>query len=82
MPRRGFFNYTATSVAMLVGVFQLSRIDGHGGYFQGRYCMNLLYELALYGDDASEKPLNATDEKLRQHQISWIAIPSRPSGSD
>ena len=77
-----FFNYAATLVAMLAGAFQLSKIDGHGGYFQGTYCMNLLYELALYGDDASEKPLNATDEKLRQHQISWIAIPSRPPQSE
>ncbi len=32
---------------MLVGVFQLSRIDRHGGYFQGRYCMNPLHEWLL-----------------------------------
>lgn len=42
--------------------------------------MNLLYELALYGDGNREQELSATDAKLRQQQISWIAVPSRPSG--
>ena len=77
-----FFNYAATLMAMLAGSLKLSTIDGHGGYFQGKFCMNLLYELALYGDGHSEQPLVGTDDKLRQHQISWIAIPSHQPGFD
>jgi hypothetical protein len=65
---------------MLASPLKISKIDCHGGYFQGKFCMNLLYELALYGDDNPAQELSATDAKLRQHQISWIAVPSRPSG--
>ena len=75
-----FFNYAATLILMLTGPLKISKIDCHGGYFQGKFCMNLLYELALYGEGDKEKELIATEEKLRQHQISWIAVPSRPSG--
>ena len=71
-----FFNYAATLLMMLASPLKISKIDSHGGYFQGKFCMNLLYELALYGDGNPEQELSATDEKLRQHQISWIAIPS------
>ncbi len=75
-----FFNYAATLILMLASPLKISKIDCHGGYFQGKFCMNLLYELALYGEGNQEKELSATDETLRQHQISWIAVPSRPSG--
>ena len=75
-----FFNYAATLLLMLASPLKISKIDCHGGYFQGKFCMNLLYELALYGDGNQEKELSATEAKLRQHQISWIAVPSRPSG--
>ncbi len=76
-----FFNYAATLILMLASPLKISKIDCHGGYFQGKFCMNLLYELALYGEGNNpEQELSATDETLRQHQISWIAVPSRPSG--
>ena len=67
-----FFNYATTLLLMLASPLKISKIDCHGGYFQGKFCMNLHYELALYGDGNQEKELNATEAKLRQHQINFV----------
>lgn len=73
-----FLNYAATLIMLIAGSMKIGKIDCHGGYFRGSFCMNLLYELALYGDDNRDRELMATEERLRHHKISWIAVPSRP----
>lgn len=73
-----FFNYAATLIMLIAGSMKIGKIDCHGGCFRGSFCMNLLYELALYGDDNRDRELMATEERLRHHKISWIAVPSHP----
>ena len=74
------FNYTATLVLMLLSPLGIGRIDSHGGYFRGRYCLNLLYELALRGAPNDKVRCHKFQTELKKHSICWIAIPSGNSG--
>ncbi len=74
-------NYIATLALMLLAPLGIGQIDSHGGYFRGRFCLDLLYELALSGipDDTDRWQQIQADLKL--HRISWISIPSESSAS-
>ena len=67
-------NYFLTAICHFLGI---GKIDSHGGYFRGKFCLNLLYALALYGEDAAREKL-VTSAKLgwnpllEKHQIAWI----------
>jgi hypothetical protein len=76
------FNYAATLMLMLLAPLGISRIDSHGGYFRGRFCLDLLYGLALRGVPASQEPSPEIQAGLKRHQISWISIPGVPIPSD
>ncbi|MEY3928518.1 MAG: hypothetical protein RLZZ516_228 [Cyanobacteriota bacterium] len=69
-------NYAATLVMMLLGSFGLSKVDGHGGYFGGKFCLDLLYGLALQEQQADAEPSEEIKAGLRAHHISWISIPA------
>jgi hypothetical protein len=74
------FNYAATLVMMLLAPLGIGRIDSHGGYFRGRFCLDLLYDLALRGVPADQKPAPEIQAELEQHCISWLSIPREPGG--
>jgi hypothetical protein len=69
-------NYAATLVLMLLAPLGIGQIDSHGGYFRGRFCMDLLYELALRGVPDQKERWDQIQAGLKQHRISWISIPS------
>jgi hypothetical protein len=71
-------NYAATFVLMLLAPFRIGQIDSHGGYFRGRFCMNLLYELALQGIPQDPQRWTQIRDGLGQHRITWISIPTEP----
>ena len=70
------FNYIATLVLMLLSPLGIGNIDSHGGYFRGRYCLDLLYELALRGVPNDNVRYHKLQDELKKHSISWITIPS------
>jgi hypothetical protein len=70
------FNYAATLVLMLLAPLGIGQIDSHGGYFRGRFCLDLLYGLALRGIPASQEPSPQIQAGLKQHRISWISVRS------
>jgi len=70
------FNYAATLALMVLPRPGTGRIDSHGGYFRGRFCLNLLYTLALYGVPVVGEPGQEIQKGLRKHQIGWIRVPS------
>jgi hypothetical protein len=70
------FNYIATLVLMLLSPLGIGNIDSHGGYFRGRYCLDLLYELALRGVPNDSVRYHKLQDELKKHSISWITIPS------
>ncbi|MBE9191129.1 alpha/beta hydrolase [Gloeocapsopsis crepidinum LEGE 06123] len=59
-------NYTATSICHFLGIGQ---IDSHGGYFRGKFCLDLIYLVALSGKAKLPPNLNM---ELKKHQIAWI----------
>jgi hypothetical protein len=65
-------NYLLTATSQFLGIGQ---IDSHGGYFRGKFCLDLLYSLALYGKEMTqanfENPIQ-WDQQLKKHQIAWI----------
>lgn len=67
-------NYAATLLLMLLGSLGLSEVDGHGGYFGGKFCLDLLYELALRGNPGNAEPSAVIQAGLQKHHISWISI--------
>ena len=71
-------NYAATFVLMLLAPLGIGQIDSHGGYFRGRFCMNLLYELALQGIPRDPQRWTQIRDGLGQHRITWISIPTEP----
>jgi hypothetical protein len=70
------FNYAATLVLMLLAPLGIGQIDSHGGYFRGRFCLDLLYGLALRGVSGEQAPSAQIQAGLEQHRISWISIPA------
>lgn len=69
-------NYTATFLMMLLAPLGIGQIDSHGGYFRGRFCLDLLHELALRGIPQDPKRWTQIQDGLEQHRITWISIPS------
>ncbi|MEB3258155.1 MAG: hypothetical protein VKN83_07560 [Cyanobacteriota bacterium] len=67
--------YGLTTLAMV-----FKRLDPHGGYFRGPFCLDLIYSLLLFGPPTSSEALASLDEELKRHQISWIDV-KNPSGS-
>ncbi|QVL53334.1 MAG: alpha/beta hydrolase [Cyanobium sp. M30B3] len=74
------FNYAATLVLMLLAPLGIGQIDSHGGYFRGRFCLDLLYDLALRGVPCDQPPSAQIQQGLKEHRISWISIPSDAAG--
>lgn len=68
-------NYVSTLVLMLLAGTGISKIDSHGGYFSGRFCLDLLYSLALLGDHDSDEPSARIKAGLQQYRLSWLFIP-------
>lgn len=63
-------NYILTAISHFLGIGQ---IDSHGGYFRGKFCLDLLYTLALYGKDRIENEYGTGwDQQIKKHQIAWI----------
>lgn len=67
-------NYFLTACCHFLGI---GRIDSHGGYFRGKFCLDLLYALALYGENSArekcrEKYKLEWHQLFQQHQIAWI----------
>ena len=69
-------NYAATLVLMLLAPLGIGQIDSHGGYFRGRFCLDLLYELALRGVPDGQRPEPELEAGLKLHRISWVSIPA------
>jgi hypothetical protein len=68
--------YGLTTLAM---VFR--RLDPHGGYFRGSFCLDLIYSLLLFGPPESEQAERSLDQQLQEHQISWITVENPPRSS-
>lgn len=67
-------NYAATFFLQIVG-----RIDSHAGYFRGKFCLDLIYDLALCGES---KYLKGHREALKlQLQSARIACLDLPGGA-
>ena len=49
---------------------RIGQIDSHGGYFRGRFCLDLLYEIALRGIPAEQKRRLEIHAEQKQHRIS------------
>ncbi|WP_434684035.1 hypothetical protein [Pseudanabaena minima] len=68
-----FFNYILTAFKHFSGI---SQIDSHGGYFRGEFCRDLIYSLALYGKEKTQKKSQVIEEnweqKFKDHQMAWI----------
>jgi pimeloyl-ACP methyl ester carboxylesterase len=66
--------------ATFIQHFLARRLDSHGGYFQGSFCLGLLYGTLLNGGgfytDRSEEDNHAFNEKLKCHQLTWIKLTS------
>ena len=67
-------NYFLTAFCHFLGI---GRIDSHGGYFRGEFCLDLLYALALYGQDSAREKLREKykldwHQLFERHQIAWI----------
>jgi hypothetical protein len=76
-------NYIATVV---LHAFQVNQLDSHGGYFRGKFCLDLIYGLALNGEESArgetdqnnfeelyDEPARSFDELLKRKQITWIS---------
>jgi hypothetical protein len=65
-----FFNYILTAIKHFSGI---SQVDSHGGYFKGKFCLDLIYSLALYGKRADQDKCNEKwNQELKNHQIAWV----------
>lgn len=62
-------NYIATAVQHL-----LKRCDSHGGYFNGEFCLDLIYGLAVNGRAKTLNPLPTFIERLEKVQIAWMDL--------
>jgi pimeloyl-ACP methyl ester carboxylesterase len=66
--------------ATFIQHFLARRLDSHGGYFQGSFCLGLLYGTLLNGGgfytDRPEKDNHAFNEELKRHQLTWIKLTS------
>ena len=62
-----------------LGAFVRGKLDPHGGYFQGVFCLDLIYQLLLSGTTKLEAAYPALEEQLNRHQIRWIDVQNPPS---
>jgi hypothetical protein len=65
---------------LLLAPLGIGQIDSHGGCFRGRFCLDLLYALALRGLPADQKPTTEIQAGLQRHRISWLSIPGELGG--
>ncbi|MFM9086681.1 MAG: hypothetical protein ACKOPT_00770 [Cyanobium sp.] len=65
--------YAFTTLAMVC-----KRLDPHGGYFHGPFCLDLIYDLLLNGPPETSQNWTNLHGKLQQHQISWINVQNPP----
>jgi len=59
--------------------FVRGKLDPHGGYFQGVFCLDLIYQLLLSGSTKLESAYPALEDKLNRHQIRWIDVQNPPN---
>lgn len=69
-PLRYFFTLLA---------FVRGRLDPHGGYFQGVFCLDLIYQLLLSGSTNLAAVYPSFEETLKRHQIRWIDVQNPPN---
>ena len=63
-------NYILTAIKHFSGI---CKVDSHGGYFKGKFCLDLIYSLALYGKSADRDKCNENwKQELENHQIAWV----------
>jgi len=63
-------NYIVTAIIHFSGI---CKVDSHGGYFKGKFCLDLIYSLALYGKKADQDKCNEKwKQELKNHQIAWV----------
>lgn len=62
-------NYGATTVQQL-----FKRCDSHGGYFNGAFCLDLIYGLAVHGRAKTLNQLPTFNEHLEKVQIAWMDL--------
>ncbi|MFN9548033.1 MAG: hypothetical protein ACK6AD_13395 [Cyanobacteriota bacterium] len=61
------FNYIATVFQHLLG-----KCDSHGGYFNGVFCLDLIYSLAVNGRAKTLSKLPHGQQQLERVQIAWM----------
>lgn len=66
--------YLLTLVAFVRG-----KLDPHGGYFQGVFCLDLIYQLLLSGSTNLGAAYPTLEDTLKRHQIRWIDVQNPPS---
>lgn len=50
------------------------RLDPHGGYFQGAFCLDLMFQLLLSGSTSIHHAYPTLAADLKRHQIHWITV--------
>lgn len=76
-----FWRYASTFVQHFVA----KRLDSHGGYFQGPFCLGLLYGTLLNGSklyteekedlgDHGLKIMPSVLDDLQRHQVTWVTV--------
>lgn len=58
--------------------FVRGKLDPHGGYFQGVFCLDLIYQLLLSGSTNLGSAYPALEDNLNRHQIRWIDVQNPP----
>jgi len=81
-------NYLATTVLRFAPIPGIGGLDSHGGYFRGKFCLNLMHSLLLYGgSETLTRVFPAFRKELERTQIRWIHLQEQteiampPSGS-
>jgi hypothetical protein len=60
----------------LIQHFITKKLDSHGGYFQGPFCLDLLYQLLLWGSEPAEpgSPQFPSDGQLQNYGLTWNSV--------
>ena len=64
-------NYVITTLLNFIGS---SGVDSHGGYFQGKFCLGLIYSLALHGEARTRRNIPSLTQQLKELQLTWLTI--------
>jgi hypothetical protein len=56
--------------------FITKKLDSHGGYFQGPFCLDLLYQLLLWGSEPVDpsSPQFPSEGQLQNHGLTWNIV--------